>query len=156
VALRSGAAAIAATALRRCDDSGFSIRRRNDDSSLIRWHGDGSSSIQRRGDSGSSIRRRGVDGFPEACVRRRLLEGVRSVVAHSSVPPPTTTSAFPRRERRRWNSLGANNGGSVALFLCYFVYIFVSMSIAFYDTLSVHRLSFHLLYVYDISIHILC
>jgi hypothetical protein len=59
-------------------------------------------------------------------------------VAHAGVPPPVTKPTFPRHELRRHTSLGAIGGRSMALFLMYFVYIFMSMSIGFYDTLSVH------------------
>jgi hypothetical protein len=60
------------------------------------------------------------------------------------------TSAPRRRASRsgaRWRpttgddtrpSLGASVGRSTVLFLCDFVYIFMSTSIGFYDTLSAH------------------
>jgi hypothetical protein len=76
--------------------------------------------------------------IPEARARRQILGDVRPGVAHTGIPPPAMTPAFPRRERRRRTSLGASGGGSTVLFLCYFIYIFLSTSIDFYDTLSVH------------------
>jgi hypothetical protein len=76
--------------------------------------------------------------IPEAHAQHWLLGDARPRVAHASIPPPATTPAFPRRERRRRTSLGASGGGSTALFLCYFIYIFMPTSIDFYDTLSVH------------------
>jgi hypothetical protein len=127
-----------AAAPQQRDDGGFSIRRHNDNGSPIRWHDYDSSSIRKRCDSGSLIWRRGVDGFLEACTRHRFLEGAHSGVEHAGIPPPSTTPAFHRRERRRRTSLGASGGGSVTLFLCYFVYIFMPTSIGFYYTLSVH------------------
>jgi hypothetical protein len=57
-------------------------------------------------------------------------------------PPPATMPAFPRRERRRWTSLGDERWRIDDLFLCYFVYIFMPTSIGFYDTLSVYGFPF--------------
>jgi hypothetical protein len=66
--------------------------------------------------------------------------GTRRRVAPAGIPPLATTSAFPRCEQRRRTSLGRERWRIDGLFLCYFVYIFMPMSIDFYD----------------ISIHILC
>jgi hypothetical protein len=71
---------------------------------------------------------------------------------------------FPRRERRRQPLLGPKwwrisdarrrFRRATVLFLCYFVYIFMSMSMIFMTYISVHGSASIYLFVYDISIHI--
>jgi hypothetical protein len=144
-----------AAAPRQRDDGGFSIRRHNDNGSPIRWQDYVSSSIQKCCDSGSPIWRRGVDGFLEACTRHWLFGGAHSGVEHTGVPPPSTRPAFHRRERRRRTSLGASGGGLVTLFYAICIHIYANIN-RFLLYIVSSWLSFRLLYVYDIFIHILC
>jgi hypothetical protein len=138
-----------------------------------RWH-DEASDRRRRSYGG----RASTDDAPESDERRRRTLGpVVTVVAWGAVdfgssggesqrhaprsgarwrPPPATTSAFPRRERRRRTSLGGKRwriDGPVFILFCIHIYANVNRFLRYIVS---SWLSFHLLYVYDISIHILC
>jgi hypothetical protein len=93
----------------------------------------------------------------EARTRCRLLGGACPRVAPAGVAPPTMTPAFPRCERwRRRTSLDGERLQIVGpIFMLFCIHIYANVN-RFLRYIVSSWLSFHLLYVYDISIYILC
>jgi hypothetical protein len=92
----------------------------------------------------------------EERARCRLLGGTRPGVAPAGVPPLATMSTFPRREQRRWTSLGGEWWRiDDPVFMLFYIHISANINRFLWYIIGLW-LSFHLLYVYDISIHSLC
>jgi hypothetical protein len=80
----------------------------------------------------------------------------RPGVAPAGIPPSVTTSTFPRRERRRQTSLDDERWQIDDLvFILFCLHIYANVNRLLWYIVS-SWLSFHLFYVYDIYIHILC